>query len=78
MPGQPEEGEHPMPELKPGQVWETRADAKHAWRLVQVINVLGDQVGLQYLDLPGSRICEKTFVVTAKDIADRRKFRLPR
>lgn len=66
-----------MPDVKPGQVWETRSNAKRAWRPVQVINVHGNQVELQYLDLPGTPVLQTTFAVSAEDIADRRRFRPP-
>jgi hypothetical protein len=65
--------------VRPGQIWKTALLPKRAWRPVQVIQVVGDQVELEYLDLPGVPNLQKTFTVSANDIRDdRRRFRAPR
>jgi hypothetical protein len=66
------------PDVQLGQVWETRSTPKKAWRPVQVIKVVGDQIELQFLDLPGAPDdAERTFTVSAEVMATR-SFRLPR
>jgi hypothetical protein len=68
-----------MPDVRSGQVWETRPNPKSAWRPVQVVDVLADQqVLLIYLDLPpGTPDLQKAFTVKPTDLDDRRRFRPP-
>jgi hypothetical protein len=40
-----------MLDVKPGQIWKVRSNAKDAWRRAYVVDVLGDIVELEYLDV---------------------------
>jgi hypothetical protein len=44
-----DQGESIVTEVKPDQVWEIKAE--NGWRRAQVINVLGNEVELKYLDM---------------------------
>jgi hypothetical protein len=41
-----------MVEVKPAQVWEVYSKAENRWRRACTVNVLMNQVELQYLDMP--------------------------
>jgi hypothetical protein len=47
-------------DVKPGQVWEIRSNSNSPWKEARVVNVLGDEVELQYLDMPGATDLART------------------
>jgi hypothetical protein len=49
-----------MPDIKPGQMWMVRPDRESQWRRTQVVNVLSDEVELQYIDMPGASNVART------------------
>ena len=50
-----------MPSVRPGQKWERRTIPKAPWRPVEVVNVLGDEIELRFLDMPGQSDLDRTF-----------------
>jgi hypothetical protein len=41
-----------MSDVKPGQIWERRSTPAAPWLRVRVVNVLFDEMELQYMDPP--------------------------
>jgi len=41
-----------MADVNPHQVWEKYSKSDNRWRPVRVVNVLGDEIEIQYLDMP--------------------------
>jgi hypothetical protein len=41
-----------MADVKPGQLWVIRPDRDSQWRRTRVVDVSGNEVELQYLDMP--------------------------
>jgi hypothetical protein len=50
-----------MPEVVPDQIWETNTET--GWRRAQVVDVLGDQVTLKYLDMPEAPDLARSFTI---------------
>jgi hypothetical protein len=50
-----------MLSIKPGQNWERRSIPGAPWRLVEVVNVAGEQVELRFLDVPDAPDLERVF-----------------
>jgi hypothetical protein len=50
-----------MVEVKPAQIWEVYSKAENRWRRACVVNVLTDQVEIQYLDMPDAPDLARTF-----------------
>jgi len=48
-------------EVRPAQIWKVYSWAEKRWRRASVVNVLVNQVELQYLDMPGAPDLARTF-----------------
>jgi hypothetical protein len=50
-----------MSTVKPGQTWERRSTPGAHWRLIEVVNVVGDDVELRFSDMPNAPNLERVF-----------------
>ena len=55
-----------MPNVKPGQIWELQSIPNAPWRPVEVVNVLGDNVELRFLDMPDAPDLERVISTSAQ------------
>lgn len=53
-----------MSDVRPNQVWDVYSNHDDRWRPVRVLNVLSDEVELQYLDMPGVSDLARTMRVS--------------
>jgi hypothetical protein len=66
-----------MPDVKPHQVWEVYSKGENRWSRTCVVNVLGDEVELQYLDMPTVPDVARTERASrARMLSDQRVYRL--
>jgi hypothetical protein len=55
-----------MLRVKPRQIWERCSISGAVWRPLEVINVLGDQAELRFLDMPHASDLERAFTTSCR------------
>jgi hypothetical protein len=55
-----------MLRVKPGQIWDRSSIAGAAWRPVEVLNVLGDQAEVRFLDMPHASDLERVITTSCR------------
>jgi hypothetical protein len=55
-----------MLRVKPGQIWDRCRFPGDAWRPVEVINVLGDEAEVRFLDMPQATDFERAFATSCR------------
>jgi hypothetical protein len=55
-----------MLRVKPGQIWDRCSIAGAAWRPLEVVNVLGDQAEVRFLDMPQASDLERAFTTSCR------------
>ena len=66
-----------MLNVRLGQQWEVYSDSADRWRPVRVVNVFGNEVELQYLDMPGHSDLARTLRAKRESmLTDAKRYRL--
>ena len=65
-----------MTDVKPLQVWDVRENEKAPWREAKIINMSGDEVKTQFLDMPNAPYIARLFNASRKQmVSDRKRYR---
>ena len=66
-----------MLNVRPGQQWEVYSENADRWRPVRVVDILGNEVELRYLDMPGHSDLARILRAKRENmLTDARKYRL--